>query len=115
MSALTKKGKPRQRLPKGAPIGERIKFWTVISEGCWCWRGVIDRWGYGRITIGGRVGFAHRMSYEAFVGPIPDGLQIDHLCRNRACCNPEHLEPVTGLVNTRRSRAALKRERAAVS
>lgn len=42
---------------------------------------------------------AHRFAYELLVGPVPDGLQLDHLCRNRACCNPEHLEPVEGVEN----------------
>lgn len=49
---------------------------------------------------------AHRVVYEALVGPIPDGLQLDHVCRNRACVNPAHLEPVTALENTRRSALA---------
>src|SRR5690606_7471316 len=47
--------------------------------------------------------YVHRVTYEAFVGPIPEGLEVDHLCRNRACCNPEHLEPVTRSENRRRA------------
>ena len=64
---------------------------------CWRWIGFIDKAGYGRISVGGRageVGYAHRVSYEFVHGPIPEGLVLDHLCRNRWCCNPEHLEAV---------------------
>src|SRR5690606_26252710 len=58
--------------------------------------------GYGRIVVGGKQRPAHRVSYEHFVGPIPDGLLLDHLCRVRCCINPAHLEPVTSGENTRR-------------
>lgn len=59
---------------------------------CWPWYAFIDPQGYGRH---GRTSMAHRVVYEALVGPIPEGLQLDHLCRNRSCVNPAHLEPVT--------------------
>lgn len=82
---------------------------------CWLWQGPTDRHGYGvyhRRQPG--TNFAHRLMYEALVGPIPEGLVIDHLCRVPACCNPEHLEPVTQAENIRRGRAlAVLRQRTA--
>lgn len=78
------------------------------NEACWEWIGTKGRTGYGQVHGGnGKRGLlaAHRVAYEAFVGPIPRGLVIDHLCRNRGCVNPEHLEPVTQRVNIRRGNA----------
>lgn len=80
-------------------------FLPRISEdqnGCWNWLGDILRNGYGRLTYQNKGRLVHRFSYEWHVGPIPEGLQIDHLCRNRHCCNPQHLEAVTPRVNTLR-------------
>lgn len=66
------------------------------ADGCWNWTGHVDAAGYGYTGGGaGLAGLAHRASYELLVGPIPEGLTIDHLCRNRRCVNPEHLEAVT--------------------
>lgn len=70
------------------------RFWAKVDKSgeCWLWTGCLNRDGYGHISDGS---LAHRFSYEIHVGPIPDGLTIDHLCRSRACVNPDHLEPVT--------------------
>lgn len=74
----------------------------VEVDGCWLWTGS-RRGGYGRAKLAGIGSIdAHRLSYEHHVGPIPDGLVIDHLCRNRSCINPAHLEPVTTKENIRR-------------
>ena len=74
---------------------DRVR-WT--ESGCWEWTGAHTKAGYAAI----RDGYLHRLSYEHFIGPIPDGLEIDHLCRNRGCCNPLHLEAVTHAENMRR-------------
>lgn len=68
--------------------------WAPFLGSCWTWLPPDDGCGYGQFYLNGSVVRAHRYSYEAFVGPIPDGLDIDHLCRNPRCVNPEHLEPV---------------------
>lgn len=76
---------------------------------CWHWTGPTDR-GYGKISVNARRVKAHRFIYEREVGPIPDGLTLDHLCRNTACVNPAHLEPVTNSENVRRQGAALRKD-----
>lgn len=67
-----------------------------MNDKCWLWRGVRDRYGYGRMKIGGRPKLAHRVVYERTYGPIPDeGMEIDHRCRVRACVRPDHLRLAT--------------------
>ena len=79
------------------------RFWTKVekTEGCWLWMGALAH-GYGRVKDGKKIVQAHRFAYELLRGPIPDGLQIDHLCRIPNCVNPEHMEPVTMSENLRR-------------
>ena len=100
---------PRSYL-REAPVIDRLLYRTSTSpDGCWIWQGCRDEYGYGEIGMGGDAGptrKVHRVTYEHFVGPIPDGLTIDHLCRTPSCVNPEHLEPVPLAVNVRRGWAA---------
>jgi len=80
------------------------------ETGCWLWtRTVVGQKGYGRFVWQGRGTLAHRVSYELHVGPVPDGLELDHLCREKSCVNPEHLEAVTHAENVRRGAVALAR------
>jgi hypothetical protein len=83
---------------KQAPLEKR--FWAKVqkTDGCWLWLGGVNSGGYGSISRGHRqegMVHVHRVSYEMHCGEIPQGLVIDHLCRNRACVNPAHMELVT--------------------
>jgi len=74
------------------------RFWSKVEQadsGCWHWTAALNGFGYGNYSINKRVFGAHRVAYLALVGPIPDGLVLDHLCRVRRCVNPAHLEAVT--------------------
>ena len=88
---------------KGLTLEQRImRLVAVTNSGCWQWTGAINRHGYGKLTVNAKTAQAHRVSYELFRGAIPNGLSIDHLCRNRACANPAHMEPVETRTNTLR-------------
>lgn len=84
------------------------RFWDKVEVGhplgCWEWTGAKVR-GYGRFWTRERQVMAHRHAYEELVGPIPEGLVLDHLCRNTGCVNPDHVEPVTHAENVRRGAA----------
>jgi hypothetical protein len=73
---------------------------------CWDWTGSLNGDGYGKTYVDGTLLLVHRFAYELLVGPIPEGMTLDHLCRNRACLRPSHLEPVTVAENLRRGHAA---------
>ena len=90
------------QLPDNMQSKITLQLCSYVSF-CWTWTGARNSKGYGSVGVNGKSQLAHRVAYELLVGEIPAGLQIDHLCRNKACCNPAHLEPVTAKVNTRRA------------
>ena len=110
----------RQRVRRGTPLGGRPttqdKFWATVDRdgpipayrpelgSCWIWTGYTDPNGYGNFRRWRHnvTRSAHRIAWEWLRGPIPTGLQLDHLCRVRACVNPDHLEPVTPKINQHR-------------
>ncbi len=127
-TALTAGGVPDHPLQKGIEMPKGIyaretrpaieRFWERVDRNgpvpeyaphlgrCWLWTGALNvpvPLGYGQFSADRRSRRAHRWSYEHFVGPIPEGLEIDHLCRVRHCVNPSHLEPVTRSENMQRA------------
>jgi HNH endonuclease len=104
--------------PKPRPELER--FWSkvrIIPDCCWEWTARDNGVGYGMFMLTSprpnvKSVLAHRYAYELLVGPIPEGLQLDHLCRNRRCVNPDHLEPVTNRENVLRGTSIFAREAA---
>lgn len=84
-------------------VTKRLTPEPGMADGCWEWNGFRkQRGGYGLFWVDGKAVSAHRWSYQTFVGPIPAGLALDHLCRNTRCVRPTHLEPVTTAENKQR-------------
>lgn len=75
------------------------------NSGCWLWVGARGPKGYGNLWVLGKLVGAYRFFYEQFKGPVPEGLELDHLCRTPPCVNPAHLEPVTSRTNTLRGKS----------
>lgn len=100
--------RPRPMVPPIVRLLDKVQF---QPNGCWLFTGYLNKDGYGKIRVGRRGDgtaksmYAHVVCYEELVGPVPEGLELDHVkerCTSRACCYPDHLEPVTHLENIRR-------------
>lgn len=99
--AITQAERDRARFMK--KIRKIVRVPSLRRGACWEYQGYIDPNGYGRFGYNGKSGYAHIFGYESHHGPTPVGMELDHLCRNRRCANPAHLEPVTHRENCARS------------
>jgi hypothetical protein len=95
-------------MPQQIPAPERFQTYYEINSatGCWEWTLCLNQGGYGVFHTNNKQWKAHRFAYQILIGPIPEGLTLDHLCKNKKCVNPEHLEPVTQYVNTVRGKGS---------
>lgn len=89
------------------------RFWRKVkrTDLCWLWQGAKNNEGYGTFWVAPHVVAPHRFAYELLVGAVPDGLELDHLCRVVSCVNPDHLEAVTHAENMRRAKVATRSHR----
>lgn len=111
---MTTPSKPRSNYARGRDLEHRVrvalgdrfvsKFTVDEDRGCWIWTAYKDRRGYGRygLSKARRSQLAYRVAWEAINGPVPSGLELDHLCRTPSCVRPDHMEPVTHQENCRR-------------
>lgn len=100
----------RPKLTEKQRFQNNIEKVEILPSGCWLWHASIMTNGYGRLHNGVKGVLAHRYFYEQIMGPIPEGLSLDHLCRVRNCVNPFHLEPVTCGENLRRGETFIHRQ-----
>jgi len=94
-------GDPAEAVSRGkqiTPVSQRGQHRVDEDTGCWEWLGHTQN-GYGHVGVGSKIKMAHRAFYEELVGPIPEGMQLDHLCGNEGCVNPDHLDPCTSMEN----------------
>lgn len=103
-SGVVGESKPKRESRRILKGSNEQRFWRNIEKikDCLVWLGAKTTAGYGEFQINKRTVYAHRWSYENFIGIIPEGLFIDHLCKNKSCVNPYHLEPVTNAENIKR-------------
>jgi hypothetical protein len=94
----------------------QANFWAKVDKSgeCWLWTGAKEKRGYGYFNHNGTIKRTHRLSYEWANGPIPDGVQVDHICFNKACVNPAHLRPATNKQNNEHRTGAQRNSKSGV-